>query len=95
MYKSETESTKTEFSPEGARYITRSRRRTSRRKREHRFKYGNVFDLQTALLFIRSQRLQAGDHYRLVVFPAKGGYLADIEVLGREKLKVPAGSSTP
>ena len=91
-YKSETETVKAEFSPEGARYLSQVAPTKEPPKREHRFKYGNIFDLQTALLFIRSQRLQAGDHYRLVVFPGKAAYLADIEVLGREKLKVPAGT---
>jgi hypothetical protein len=92
VYKSKTEMTKAEFSAEGARRTTRVTPSKEPPDKEHRFKCANVFDLQTALLFIRSQRLQAGDHYRLVVFPAKSAYLADIEVLGREKLKVPAGS---
>ena len=91
-YKSKTETTKAEFSADGARYVCQVTPSTEPPKREHRFKYGNIVDLQTALLFIRSQRLQAGDHYRLVVFPGKAAYLADVEVLGREKLKVPAGS---
>ena len=60
--------------------------------KERRFKCANLFDLQSGLLFIRSQRLEAGDRYRFIVYPATYGYLVDIEVLGREKLKVPAGS---
>jgi hypothetical protein len=91
-YKSETQTTKTEFSAEGARRTTQVTPSTEPPDKEHRFKCPNVFDLQSALLFVRSQRLQPGDHYRLVVFPSKAAYLADIEVLGREKLKVPAGS---
>jgi hypothetical protein len=92
IYKSETETTKTEFSAEGARRTTQVTPSKEPPDKEHRFKCANVFDLQTALLFIRSQRLQPGDQYRLVVFPSKAAYLAEIEVLGREKLKVPAGS---
>ncbi len=61
-------------------------------RKERRFKFDSAFDLQTALLFIRSQRLEAGEHYRMVVFPGKGAYLADIDVLGPDKLKVPAGT---
>jgi hypothetical protein len=92
VYKGETETTQADFSADGVRYLCQKTPSKEPPKKERRFKYGDVFDLQTALLFIRSQRLQAGDHYRLVVFPGKGAYLADVEVLGREKLKVPAGS---
>jgi hypothetical protein len=60
--------------------------------KDHPFKCGNVLDLQTALLFIRSQRLETGDRYRLLVYPGKAAYFAEIAVLGREKLKI-AGRS--
>ena len=53
-----------------------------------RFKCADVFDLHTALLFTRSQPMRAGDIYRLVVYPAREAYLAEIEVAGREKLTV-------
>jgi hypothetical protein len=92
VYKSKTETTKTDFSAEGARRTTQVTPSKEPPDKEHRFKCPNVFDLQTALLFVRSQRLQQGDVYRLVVFPSKAAYLAEIEVVGREKLKVPAGS---
>jgi hypothetical protein len=92
VYKSKTETTKTDFSADGARRTTQVTPSKEPPDKEHRFKCPNVFDLQTALLFVRSQRLQQGDVYRLVVFPSKAAYLAEIEVVGREKLKVPAGS---
>lgn len=92
VYKSETQTTKTEFSPEGARRTTQVTPTTEPPDKEHRFKCANVFDLLSALLFVRSQPLQQGDRYRLVVFPSKAAYLADVEVIGHEKLKVPAGS---
>lgn len=91
-YKSETETTRTTFSPEGARRTTQVTPSTEPPDKEHRFKCPNVFDLQSALLFVRSQRLQEGDKIRLVAFPSKAAYLAEIEVVGREKLKVPAGT---
>ena len=53
-----------------------------------RFKCPNVFDLHTALLFTRSQPLRTGDIGRLVVYPAREAYLAEIEVAGREKVTV-------
>ena len=88
IYKSETESAKATFFPT---YVERRTKVTPSKgppPKDHPFKCGDVFDLQTALLFIRSQPLQAGDSYRLIVYPGKAAYFAEIEVAGREKLKV-------
>jgi hypothetical protein len=57
-----------------------------------RFDSPNLFDLHTALLYLRSQRLQEGSVQRLVVYPATAAYLATITVLGRESVKVAAGT---
>jgi len=92
VYKSETENTRADFLPDGVRYLCQETPTKEPPRKERRFKFTNAFDLQTALLFIRSQRLEGGEHYRMVVFPGKGAYLADIDVVGREKTKVPAGS---
>lgn len=52
----------------------------------------NLFDLQSALLFIRSQPLQNGNSYRFVVFPAKDPYLITATVNRREKITIAPGS---
>jgi Protein of unknown function (DUF3108) len=52
------------------------------------FKFGPVFDLSTALLWIRSQPLNDGDTEQLVVWASNAPYLATIRVVGREKLTV-------
>jgi hypothetical protein len=59
-----------------------------------RFKFGEVHDLHSALLFVRSQPLRAGQTTRLCVFPSSSPYLAEITVSGREKVKV-AGRQWP
>lgn len=92
VYKDETEATRADFTAEGVRRTTHVTPLKGPQEKERRFKCPNVFDLQTALFFVRSQRLQAGDHYRFLVYPATAAYLADIEVLGREKTKVASGS---
>lgn len=92
IYKDETEATQAEFSTEGVRRQTRVTPLKGPQEKEKRFKFANVFDLQTGLLFIRSQRLQEGDRYRFVVYPSTSAYFAEIEVLSREKLKVAGGS---
>ncbi len=59
-----------------------------------RFKFADVHDLHSALLFVRSQPLRNGQTTRLCVFPGNSPYLAEITVQGREKLKV-AGHEWP
>jgi hypothetical protein len=57
-----------------------------------RFDYPRVFDLQSAMLYLRSQSLQEGSVQRIVVYSATAPYLATVTVLGRERLTVPAGT---
>lgn len=52
---------------------------------------GGVFDMFSALLYLRSQPLRQGDVYRVVVYPATNAYLATLTVVGRERLAVEAG----
>lgn len=56
------------------------------------FDLPNLFDLHTALLYMRSQTLRQGSVHRIVVFPAASAYLATITVTGREKVSIPAGT---
>ncbi len=56
-----------------------------------RFDYPNLFDLQAAMLYLRSQPLKESDVHRLVVYPATSAYLATITVVARESVSVPAG----
>ena len=54
--------------------------------------FPNLFDLHSALLYLRSQPLRDRSVYRVVVYPATSAYLATITVVGREKVSVHAGS---
>ena len=56
------------------------------------FNFPNLFDLQTALLYLRSQPLPDRSSYRVVVYPATDAYVATATVLGREKTSVRAGN---
>jgi hypothetical protein len=56
------------------------------------FTFPNLFDLQTAMLYLRSQPLQPQAAYRVVVYPETNAYFATATVLGREKLSVRAGN---
>lgn len=57
-----------------------------------RFDFHNVFDLQSAMLYLRSQPLQERSVQRVVVYSATAPYLATVRVLGRERVTVPAGT---
>jgi hypothetical protein len=56
------------------------------------FNFPNLYDLHSALLYLRSQPLKDHAVYRIVVYPAASAYLATVTVLGREKISVHAGS---
>jgi len=52
----------------------------------------HLFDLLSALLYLRSQPLQERNVLRVVVYPQTSAYLATVTVQGRERLTVPAGT---
>jgi uncharacterized protein DUF3108 len=56
------------------------------------FSFPDLYDFQTAGLYLRSQPLQSGSSYRLVIYPATNAYVAIATVIGREKVPVRAGS---
>lgn len=58
------------------------------------FSFPNLFDLHSAMLYLRSQPLRDRSIHRVVVYPANSAYLATITVLGREKVSVRAGNYT-
>jgi Protein of unknown function (DUF3108) len=53
---------------------------------------GGVFDMHSALLYLRSQPLRGGDVYRLVVYPATSPYLAILTVSSHSSITVAAGT---
>lgn len=56
------------------------------------FDFPRLFDLQSAILYLRSQPLQERNVQRIVVYSATAPYLATVTVLGRERVTVPAGT---
>ena len=75
--------------------VSRSRTDSSRpssTNKPKQFNFPNLFDLQSALLYLRSQPLKDRGVYRIVVYPATNAYLATVTVTGREKISVRAGS---
>ncbi|HYK23559.1 MAG TPA: DUF3108 domain-containing protein, partial [Candidatus Acidoferrum sp.] len=56
------------------------------------FNFPNLFDLFSAMLYLRSQPLKEHAVYRVVAYPATNGYLATVTVVDREKISVHAGN---
>lgn len=93
-YKDEKRTTTVVF---GSEELARTRVREPKDKdsgKTKKFKFAPAHDLHSALLFIRSQPLKQGEVLRFVVYPSADAYLAEVEVLGRETLKV-AGKEWP
>ena len=57
-----------------------------------RYDSPRLFDLESAMLYLRSQPLPERSVQRIVVFSATDPYLATVTVLGRERVTVPAGT---
>ena len=93
-YSDEARKTTVVFGLEGA---ARTRERKPKNKdsgKTKRFKFAPVFDLQSALLFVRSQPLEPGDIVRIVSYPAAQAFLTEVEVVGHESISV-AGAKRP
>ncbi|MFD2256982.1 DUF3108 domain-containing protein [Luteolibacter algae] len=54
-------------------------------KHDYRFPFGPARDMFSAILHIRSQTLNTGDNYGLLLLPFKSPYLLTVTVEGREK----------
>ena len=94
VYKAKTETAKVDFAPDSLERWRETKPSGDPPPKKRRVNLAGAYDLQTALLMIRSQRLQPGDVYRLIVFPAKAAYLAEIDVIGKETVKA-AGRTYP
>jgi hypothetical protein len=56
------------------------------------FRFPDLFDLFSAMLYLRSQPLKDHSVYRVVAYPATNAYLATVTVIGRGKISVHAAS---
>ena len=54
--------------------------------------FGNLNDLHSVFLYLRSQPLRDHSVYRAAVYPANSTYVATLTVLGREHLRVRPGN---
>lgn len=64
--------------------ITKILKKGSTKRTDRIFRFAPVFDIFSAMLHIRSQKLDAGDLITLVVHPFDNPYLLRVKVIGRE-----------
>jgi len=72
--------------------VMRARTEGTGAKATKLFNFPGLFDLHSALLYLRSQSLNDRSVYRIVVYPATSAYLTTVTVLGREHVTVRAGA---
>lgn len=86
-YRSETVRTTIDFTP---REVTSLRQAFPAKdpSKPRTFDAAPAYDLQSALLWIRSQPLREGEQETLVAYPSNAPYLASVKVLGRERIRI-------
>jgi hypothetical protein len=80
------------FTPKG---VTRARtesRGGSTTSKTRQFNFSDLFDLHSAMLYLRSQPLTDSSVHRVVVYAATNAYLATVTAVGRDQLSVQAGT---
>jgi Protein of unknown function (DUF3108) len=84
-YRAETVKTNVDFEPDQVTGL-REKIPSDHPPKPNVFKFNSVFDMTTALLWIRSQPLTDGETESLVVWASNAPYLATVNVIGRETL---------
>lgn len=84
--------TKVAFTPERVTSAREERRGSVVNSKKRSFDFPNVFSLDSALLYLRTQRLTEGAVQRIVIYPGTTAYLGTITVIGRDRVTVPAGT---
>jgi hypothetical protein len=86
-YRSETVKTSADFEPAQVTGI-REKIPSDQPTKPNIFKFSPVFDMATALLWVRSQPLNDGDTESMVVWASNSPYLATVKVIGRDAVKI-------
>lgn len=80
------------YTPERATSTREERKGSKVTSKSRQFDAANIFSVNSALLYLRTQPLAPGAVHRIVVYPATTAYLATITVTGRERVTVPTGT---
>jgi hypothetical protein len=91
-YRSKKIATQLTFTNSGVTRVRTEGEGTGAKTTTRNFTLPNLFDLQSAALYLRSQPLKQGSVYRLPIYAATNAYLAIVTVTGRGKNSVRAGT---
>ena len=80
------------FNEEGVTSVREELKDGSAKSKTRRFKFPNVWSLNSALLYLRTHPLQDGAVQRIVIYPSTSAYLATVTVEGRERITVKTGT---
>jgi hypothetical protein len=83
-YSDQARKTTVTFGPKGVTRTCERQPKDADSGKAKRFKFAPVFDLQSALLFVRSQPLRVGDVVKLVSYPTSAAYYTEVEVVGHD-----------
>jgi hypothetical protein len=86
-YRQETVKTNVDFKPDEVTGL-REKIPSDHPPKPNVFKFSPVFDMTTALLWVRSQPLADGDSESIVVWASNAPYLATVKVIGRDTIKI-------
>ena len=86
-YRSETVKTSVDFESNGVRGV-REKIPSDQPPKANTFVFSPVFDMATALLWVRSQPLQDGETESIVVWASNAPYLVTVRVIGRDSIKL-------
>lgn len=84
--------TKVTFTPERVTSVREEHKGSGVTSKTREFAFPNIFSVNSALLYLRTQPLKEGAVQRFVVYPATSAYLGTITVVGQEKITVPTGT---
>ena len=84
--------TRLTFTSKGVTRVRTETRDGSTGTKTRQFDFADLFDLPSAMLYLRSQPLTDGSVHRVVVYATTNAYLATVTVVGRDEISVRAGT---
>ena len=84
--------TRLTFTSKGVTRVRTETRDGSTGTKTRQFDFTDLFDLPSAMLYLRSRPLTDGSVHRVVVYATTNAYLATVTVVGRDEISVRAGA---
>ena len=92
IYTKKTVQLRLDFDDDGVTQVRTTR--SDEKPRPRRLEFPGIFDMPTAMMWLRSQRMANGETYRCLAIPDTSAYLTELKIVAREKIHV-AGKGRP